>query len=274
MSFRRLSLLSCCLGLSLVACARTPLPPAPPATPTTDRVDATAAVAAALGGYHWRLEAARDARGQPIAALLVRPDAPLQLDFADGRIAVSNACNRISGPVRSAGDRLRVGPLFSTKMACADPAVMALDAAITRRLEGAPSFTVQESMPPRLVWTADNGDVLTFVGEPTPDTRYGGPGELVFLEVDGPTVLCRASLSPALVPCLRVREVHYDAAGLRTGAPGEWKTMPPAIEGYTHEPGFRNVLRVRRYDIPNPPADASSIAWVLDQVIESAAIDR
>lgn len=271
MTFRRLSLLTCCLGLSLAACAR---PPAPPASPATDRIDAASPAVAALGGYHWQLEDARDAGGQRIATLLVRPQMPLQLDFADGRIAVSNACNRIAGPVRSDGDRLRVGPLFSTKMACADPAVMALDAAIVRRLEGTPSFAIQESMPPRLVWTADNGDVLTFLGEPTPETRYGGPGERVFLEVDGPTVPCRASLAPAPVACLRVREVHYDAAGLRTGTPGEWRTMAPAIEGYTHEPGFRDVLRVTRYDIANPPADAPSVAYVLDQVIESAAIDR
>jgi len=274
MSFRRLSLLSCCLGLSLVACARTPLPPAPPTSPTTDRVDGTAAVAAALGGYHWRLEAARDARGQPIAALLVRPDAPLQLDFADGRIAVSNACNRISGPVRSAGDRLRIGPLISTKMACADPAVMALDAAIVKRLEGTPTFAIQESMPPTLVWTTTDGDVLHFVGDPTPETKYGGPGETVFLEVDAGTTPCQASLAPRTIDCLRVRDVHYDTAGLRTGTPGDWRTLPPMIEGYTHEPGFRDALRVKRYTIANPPADASSIAWVLDQVIESAAIDR
>lgn len=270
----RLSLLSCCLGLGLAACARPPAPPAPPASPATDRIDAAAPAVAALGGYHWRLEAAQDARGRRIDALLVRPQTPLQLDFAEGRVAVSNACNRIGGPVRSEGGRLHVGPLFSTRMACADPAVMALDAAITQRLEGTPSFAVQESMPPRLVWTADNGDVLTFLGEPTADTRYGGPGTRLFLEVDGPTVPCRASLAPEPVACLRVREVHYDDAGLRTGTPGEWKTMAPAIEGYTHDPGLRNVLRVKRYDIANPPADAPSVAYVLDQVIESASIDR
>jgi hypothetical protein len=31
----------------------------------------------------------------------------------------------------------------------------------------------------------------------------------------------------------------------------------------------RNVLRVKRYAWPNPPADASSSAYVLDMVVES-----
>lgn len=264
----RLTLLCCCLGLSLAACARPPVP----ATP--DTAVTAASPSAALTGYHWRLDRAQDARGQRIDALLVRPQTPLQLDFADGRVVVANACNRISGPVRNEGGGLRIGPLISTKMACADPAVMALDAAITKRLEGTPTFALQESMPPQLVWRTADGDVLRFVGDPTPETKYGGPGEIAFLEVDAGTTPCQASLAPQTIDCLRVRDVQYDDAGLRTGTPGEWRTLPPMIEGYTHEPGFRDVLRVKRYTIANPPADAPSVAYVLDQVVESAAIDR
>lgn len=267
----RLTLLCCCLGLSLAACARSPVPPAPS---SATQAASVAPATAALAGYHWRLERAQDARGQRIDALLVRPQTPLQLDFADGRVAVSNACNRISGPVRSEGAGLRIGPLVSTKMACADPAVMALDAAITKRLEGTPTFAIQESMPPTLVWTTTDGDVLHFVGDPLPEMKYGSAGETVFLEVDAGTTPCQASLAPRTIDCLRVRDVHFDDAGLRTGTPGEWRTLPPMIEGYTHEPGFRDVLRVKRYTIANPPADAPSVAYVLDQVIESAAIDR
>src|SRR2546427_3924036 len=36
------------------------------------------------------------------------------------------------------------------------------------------------------------------------------------------------------------------------------------IEGYTHEDGVRNVVRVKRYEVKNPPADAPSQAYVLD----------
>jgi pyruvate/2-oxoglutarate/acetoin dehydrogenase E1 component len=42
-----------------------------------------------------------------------------------------------------------------------------------------------------------------------------------------------------------------------------------AIEGYTHQPGVRNVLRVNRYSVTTPPADTPSKAYVLDMVVES-----
>ena len=44
------------------------------------------------------------------------------------------------------------------------------------------------------------------------------------------------------------------------------------IEGYAHEAGIRNVLRVKRYTIKNPPADGSSLAYVLDMVVESGIV--
>ena len=83
--------------------------------------------------------------------------------------------------------------------------------------------------------------------------------------------------SHPLIPnmkCLKVRERHYDANGLQSGQPGEWQPLYQNIEGYTHEAGVRNVLRVKRYAIKNPPADAPSSAYVLDMVIESDTSGR
>lgn len=41
-----------------------------------------------------------------------------------------------------------------------------------------------------------------------------------------------------------------------------------SISGFTFEPGYRQVLRVRVFQVPNPPADGSSLAYVLVRVIE------
>ena len=68
--------------------------------------------------------------------------------------------------------------------------------------------------------------------------------------------------------CLHVREIAYDDQGLKIGE-GEWQFFYQEIEGYTHEPGVRNVLRLDRFNVANPPADGSSIACVLDMVVES-----
>lgn len=264
---RSVTLLSLLLTLSLTACAR---PSADAATPGPASDGGTPpASAIAPGDYHWHLQDARDPAGKRIDALLVRQNQPIRFDFVDGRIAVANACNQISAIVRIHEDRVRVGQLVSTKMACVEAPIMALDAEIARRLEGEANIAFEAGDAPRMRWTAANGDVLRFVGTPTPETRYGGPGQTMYLEVASRTERCHPPLSPDLVNCLKLREVQYGDDGLPTGEPGPWQLSSLAIDGYRHEPGVRNVLRVRRFDIPNAPADTSQVAYALDSVIES-----
>lgn len=246
------------LLLALAACT----------TPPVDRgadPRAAAGVAAsgeALTAHHWTLESARTADGTRIDALLVRPAQPLQLDFEEGRLRVANACNGIGGSYRLDGGRLQVGPLMATKRACADPAVSALDAAISSRLEGGARLALEGGARPVLVLHAANGDVLRFAGTPTTASRHGSPGEVVFMEVAADTVPCTGGSGG----CLRVRDVHYDGQGLRQGAPGQWRVLERPIEGFVHEPGSRAVLRVRRFATPG-----SGEALVLDMVVESGS---
>lgn len=246
----------------LAACSTSPAP--------AGDSPAAAVTPADLSAHHWHLDSARDAAGAPIAALLARADKPLTLDFADGRVAVGNACNGIGGGYTLAPGRLQVGPLMSTRMACSDPRVAALDAEIGNRLEG----TLQLALPApqRLRLTTAAGDVLEFAGEPTAATRYGGPGERVFLEVAAHTRPCPHPLV-ADMQCLQVRELHYDDKGLKTGTEGAFRHFYETIEGYRHQPGIRNVLRVNRYTVANPPADGSSKAYVLDLTVESERAD-
>ena len=82
-----------------------------------------------------------------------------------------------------------------------------------------------------------------------------------------PDARCRRL--PRCRTCGRVLAFN-DGTGLKVGTPGAFQHFYDSIEGYTHEPGIRNVLRVDRYTVKNPPADASSRASVLDMVVESA----
>ncbi len=263
---KRTSLL---LPMFLLGCAQAPQD-ASPAAPA-DRSTGTANPAL-LGDYHWRLSEASDAQGQRIEALFARTDQPLQLDFRDGRLAVGNACNRMGGAYAASGDQLKLGDLVSTKMACADPKLMALDEAVGRRLQGALTFALQADAQPRLTLTDAAGERLVFLGEPTADTYYGSPGETAFLEIAAQTKPCRRPLIPDQ-QCLQVREIRYDDQGIKT-APGAWQNFYSEIQGYTHEPGIRNVLRVKRYTVKNPPADGSSLAYVLEMVVESETVKR
>lgn len=224
-----------------------------------------------LGANHWVLDAATDSSGKRIDALFVRADKPVTLDFADGRLSVDNACNHMGGDYTLAGNEMTVSRMASTMMACTDQALMALDQAVGSRLEG--TLKIDQLDASTLKLTSATGDVLTFRGEPTAETRYGGPGETVFLEVDSRTKPCSHPLIRNM-QCLQVREVHYDDKGLEQGKRGEFYNFYDSIEGYAHEDGVRNVLRVKRYEVKNPPADASSRAYVLDMVVGSEVVKK
>lgn len=256
------------LPLALAACAKPPQ--GEPATPPAVEMPATAVPtdAAALSANHWRLTDAKNAQGQRIDALFVDADKPVQLDFVDGRVGVSNTCNRMGGAYSIAGDELKFDRMVSTMMACTDAKLMALDQEAGKRLEGSVKFAQSADL---LALTTAGGDVLTFRGEPTVETRYAGPGETVFLEVAAQTKPCGHPLIPDK-QCLQVRELEYDDNGLKTGTDGAFGNFYSGIEGYTHEPGIRNVLRVKRYTIKNPPADGSSLAYVLEMVVESEIV--
>lgn len=238
---------------------------APAVAATTPKAGAPAT----LAKYHWQLTGATDKSGQRIDALFARADQPLQLDFTAHGIAISNTCNHMRSSYSIADNRIRIGALAATLMACPDSKLMALDQAASQYLSGTLAFAVDRaSAAPVLTLSTTQDDKLVFNGVPTAETRYGSVGETMFLEIAPETKPCNHPLTPD-AQCLVVRELHYGANGVREGEPGAWEVLGQSIEGYTHEVGMRNVLRVQRYQIANPQADASSVAYVLDMVVES-----
>jgi putative lipoprotein len=61
---------------------------------------------------------------------------------SDGTISGSTGCNTYSGTYTVDGDKLAVSQLAMTRMACADPAVNAQEAAVTTALTGATSWSI------------------------------------------------------------------------------------------------------------------------------------
>jgi heat shock protein HslJ len=239
--------------------------PLPATTATAPAADATTM----LTQYHWQLANAVDQSGAAIDTLLARPSQPVQLDFDARAVSIGNTCNRMHGNYSVAGGKLTIGNLASTMMACHDRALVALDQAAGKYLQGTFKLALDShGKQPRLTLTTSGGDRLTFAGRPTADTRYGGSGRTMFLEVAPQTTPCSHPPTPD-AQCLDVRELHYAANGVKQGKPGEWHALAQGIEGYTHRPGTRNVLRVKRYTLASPPADAASTAYVLDMVVET-----
>jgi hypothetical protein len=94
----------------------------------------------------------------------------------------------------------------------------------------------------------------------------------VFLEVAAQTAACNNPLSGANA-CIQVRERRFDAQGLVIGTPGAWQPFYDPIEGYMHQPGVRNVLRLKRFE-RGASAGGPTFVYVLDLVVESESVAR
>jgi len=106
-----------------------------------------------IEGRRWRL-----AGTQGIEADLRAASAPASARFSDGRIDGFGGCNHFTGAYTLDGDRLAIGSLAATMMAC-PPATMALETAVTRALTGTFRVDVRERT---LTLTAPTGHVLAF----------------------------------------------------------------------------------------------------------------
>jgi len=229
-------------------------------------------MAARLAAYRWRLQTATDAQGQSLADLSPQPDRTLALRFADGRLVVEGGCNR-GGASFQVPDpaQIQVGQWMSTLMACPPP-LERVDAALAAALAGTLQFAIEgEAAAPSLRLVAADGSTLEFAGEPTLETRFGGPGTIAFLEVAPQSGPCAEP--PAAEPrCLMVRERQFDADGIATSTPGEFRPLPGGIEGYTPTEGQRQVLRVKRFEQAAAAGGAPAVHFVLDLVIETETV--
>jgi hypothetical protein len=61
----------------------------------------------------------------------------------------------------------------------------------------------------------------------------------------------------APMKCLQVKEKESDS----------WGNFYSNIEGFTYEPGFEYILKVKTEKIENPPMDGSSIKYTLVQQV-------
>ena len=195
---------------------------------------------------------------------------PITLHFEGGRVAGSDGCNRYSGPFTATGGALSITKAAaSTMMACDEP-LMQADAALSGLLAQPLTVALTRGPTPVLRLSTPAQQVLSFSGQPTLRSLYGAP-KRVFLEVAAQTAQC-SQPSATAGSCLQVRELRFDGKGLRKDPPGPWRPFDGSIEGFTHTPGVRNVLRIDRYERKPAPADGPAAVYVLDLVVESETV--
>lgn len=92
-------------------------------------------------------------------------------------------------------------------------------------------------------------------------TTNNSDSKSIELYVDSKRVDC---VGVAPQKCLRTR----------TDPNGEWQFFYDTIEGFDYKEGFTYKLKVNTFNVENPPADASSIRYELDEVISKTAVEN
>lgn len=214
------------------------------------RADPVAKGAAALATQHWDLV---EWRGKPLPQ-----GKPLRLDFdaASGRFSTETGCNRATGAYTVKGSSLRFGNrkggFASTLMACPEPA-MAMERAYVDSLSAVTRYSIAGDM---LILRTAKGATLTYRAAHKP--AAAAPRKFIYVSAE-----TRACTGVAPMTCLQVREKGSDPWGLHYGG----------IVDFEPQPGIEYRLRIIEEKIDNPPADASSIRWTLDQVIEQRVVN-
>ncbi|SDR03685.1 protein of unknown function [Chryseobacterium soldanellicola] len=90
---------------------------------------------------------------------------------------------------------------------------------------------------------------LLIITQCTASASASGGDEKTFIV--GPQTADCTGVAP--MKCLQVKENQT----------GNWTNFYSNIEGFTYEPGYEYVLKVKTEKVENPPADGSSIKYIL-----------
>ncbi|QUY35749.1 META and DUF4377 domain-containing protein [Acinetobacter junii] len=197
---------------------------------------------------------------------------PIVLTFLNNdRLSVDTGCNRLNTSWKVENGLIVTGDGASTMMAC-EPALMQQEKFAGELLQKRQiPFEVNTTNlhEPTLTLTDAKGQKYHFIGKMTPETKYQSEPKTVFLEISPETKSC-TGVAPQT--CMQVREVKYDEKGIKTYTDKNWSLYYGQIEGFEHNPKQRVIVRVKRFEIKNPAADQSSLADVLDMVVEQEIV--
>ncbi len=198
---------------------------------------------------------------------------PLVLSFDDNqRLSIQTGCNNQGGTWKVEGNTILTSPLTSTMMACADDLMQQERLSADIFSEKKVPFTLSTQNDQAILTITDSkGQKYTFLGKMTAEAKYQSEGKIVFLEISPQTKSC-TGVAPQT--CMQVREIKYDDKGIKTYADKNWSLYYGQIEDFEHNPNQRVIVRVKRFDIKNPAADQSSIADVLDMVVEQEIVKK
>lgn len=173
---------------------------------------------------------------------------PLSLSLQDGgKLSAFTGCNNAMGSYSVDKGSLKVSQLASTMMACF-PDAMTLEQQFSAFLQDNPKVQFDNNT---LTLTKNDTSYLFNL------TPEAGPAVTKLVYVASERKTCTGV---ATQQCLQIRTERTD----------DWQLYYGEIEGFEPEPGVAYRLRIKEYDIENPPADAAAKKWVLDMVVEQS----
>lgn len=227
-----------------------------------------------LQSYHWQLSGvnAYPNSTNPPPSDHLKPQIDnhkVTLDFTQNRISYSVGCNQLSSGYRLQGDKLQASTnAVTTLMGCGS--LQQSETWLAQQMQSPSELQIMETQVDAVLsQTTADGSWLQWVGKLKPEVKYG-KGETVFLEVKPKWQYCDNVTDRK---CLEVRDINYDAQGLKT-ALGHWHLLDAPIMGYRHDESAQRVLRLTRYRTPPTDTKGYGNLYQLDSVIETKTMAK
>ncbi|WP_211467218.1 META and DUF4377 domain-containing protein [Collimonas silvisoli] len=232
-------------GLTLAACAGTAVQPAAQLATSTD---------AGLSASRWELTrwsghtVPHGDNGEPVIL-------NFSLENGQGRVSGRAGCNRFSAPYSvHAPGQLTIVQAVTTHMACPGPA-MQFEADFLDKLQAVNQYKIDGQ---QMEMKTLDGQTLSFHAREKPSAS----AKIKFIYVASQKAPC--STGVMRTTCLQIRERKEDP----------WQLWYGDIQDFNFEPGIAYRLRILEEQVANPPADASSIKWTLDMVVEQEVVKK
>ncbi|MBF7688386.1 META domain-containing protein [Acinetobacter rathckeae] len=180
------------------------------------------------------------------------------------RFNIATGCNQQGGTWQLKDQALTTSPLHSTLMMCS-PELMLQEkrsADLFSQAQLKIQMSHDQAHTPQLQLTDKNGKTYLFKGEIKPEAQYQSEGEIIFLAIAPEAKPC---LTNPNAECLQVKEIKYNDQGIQSDIDQNWKILPESIQGYTHDPKMKKVIRVKRFKSKEAPL---KYAYIYDMTVQ------
>lgn len=218
---------------------------------------------AILAGYFWDMDAAFDKSGAAQPFWFSKDFPPLRLAFSqDGHAFAENACNSLNWKFKVSGsEKISFIPTVATAAGCNEELTQR-ENLVRRGIPKTHRYTLKTTPgaePERLTLHLADGGRWEFKPTPTPETRYGGPGKQIELEIAMDTVPCEPH---SIQQCLSARQVRWEKNTTKVCL-SDWEVLKSGVEGYQPTPGRHEIITVKSYPIRKVSSKVSGFAYVL-----------